>query len=76
MATSLCLWLSLCPYVPLCAGAITGGHHPDCAQRNRQPVGGDRPGRYESRVGKHRPKPYPLMRVSRQPAREWLAKVA
>ena len=37
---------------------------------------GTRPDRYEPRVCKRRPKPYPLMRVPRQQARERLAKVA
>jgi hypothetical protein len=37
---------------------------------------GTRPDRYEPRVRKRRPKPYPLMRVSRQRAREQLAEAA
>lgn len=37
---------------------------------------GTRPDRYEPRVCKRRPKPYPLMRVPRQQARERLAKAA
>ena len=37
---------------------------------------GNRPNRYEPRVRKRRPKPYPLMTVPRQQARERLAKAA
>jgi hypothetical protein len=37
---------------------------------------GTHPGRYEPRVGKHRPKPYPLIRVPRQQARARLAQAA
>jgi len=37
---------------------------------------GTRPDRYEPRVGKRRPKPYPLMRVPRQQARARLAAAA
>ena len=37
---------------------------------------GARPGRYEPRACKRRPKPYPLLRVPRQQARERLAKAA
>lgn len=37
---------------------------------------GTRPDRYEPRVRKRRPKPYPLMTVPRQQAREQLAKAA
>ena len=37
---------------------------------------GTRPDRYEPRACKRRPKPYPLMRVPRQQARERLAKAA
>jgi hypothetical protein len=37
---------------------------------------GNRPNRYEPRVRKRRPKPYPLMTVPRQHARERLAKAA
>jgi hypothetical protein len=37
---------------------------------------GTRPDRYEPRVCKRRPKPYPLMRVPRQQARERLAEAA
>jgi hypothetical protein len=37
---------------------------------------GNRPNRYEPRVRKRRPKPYPLMTVPRQQAREQLAKAA
>ena len=37
---------------------------------------GTRPDRYEPRVRKHRPKPYPLMTVPRQQARERLARAA
>jgi hypothetical protein len=37
---------------------------------------GTRPDRYEPRVRKRRPKPYPLMTVPRQQARERLARAA